>query len=363
MSHTPGCGMVPAAGGASLPVADTTAVVKGSADATKLVKIEADSLAAADRTLTLDAGAQTADRTIALPVVSANDTLAARGAANVFTKGQQIAGSADETQLAVKAHATQTANLQEWQNSAGAAVARLKTANGGTFKANVIEAGDPASSADKFLFWAGAPSNLYVASDAGVVWDNDGDVVAVAPDVGVRRAAAGVLTIDDGGNGGGGVLEFSQVASGGTPGTNAARIYAKNNGGTAELYVQDEAGNETQISPHAADSPGAEVDAGLGVPVVLKHRNAYAGIEEWIHISALAREVERLSGKRFIFSNAIPKRNWDDDQDAKQAAYDEARAREQAEFEAYMARGEAGAAPAVRAAKDIRKAKPQWMKG
>jgi hypothetical protein len=352
--------MVPAAGGASLPVADTTAVVKGSADATKLVKIEADSLAAANRTLTIDAGAQTADRTIALPVVSANDTLAARGAANVFTKGQQIAGSADETQLSVKAHATQTANLQEWQDSGGGALARVKADNGGTFKAHVIEAGDPASSSDKFLFWAGAPANLYIASDAGLAWDSDGDVVTVATDGGVRRAAAGVLKIDDGGNGGGGVLEFSQVGSGGTPGTDAARIYAKNNGGTAELFVQDEAGNETQISPHAADSPGAEVDAGLGLPVVLKHRNAYAGIEEWIHVSALAREVERLSGKRFIFSNAIPTRNWDEDQDAKQAAYDEARAREMEALEAYEGRDGAGVAPAVREAKNIRKANPKF---
>jgi hypothetical protein len=261
----------------------------------------------------------------------------------------------------VKAHSSQTANLQEWQDNGGVALARVKTANGGTFKAHVIEAGDPASSSDKFLFWAGTPSNLYIANDAGMAWDSDGDVVAVVTDVGVRRAAAGVLKIDDGGNGGGGVLEFPQVSSGGTPGTDAARIYAKNNGGTAELFVQDEAGNETQISPHAADSPGAEVDAGLGLPVVLKHRNAYAGVEEWIHISALAREVERLSGKRFVFSNAIPVRDWDEDQAEKQRAYDEARAREQTALEAYENRGGAGAPPAMREARDIRKAKPERL--
>ena len=53
---------VTAAGGGGLPVADTTAVVKGSADATKLVRIEADGLATAttrvitmpDKDVTLD---------------------------------------------------------------------------------------------------------------------------------------------------------------------------------------------------------------------------------------------------------------------------------------------------------------------
>lgn len=35
-----------------------------------------------------------------------------------------------------------------------------------------------------------------------------------------------------------------------TPGSNQGAIYAKDNAGTAEIYVKDEANNETQISPH-----------------------------------------------------------------------------------------------------------------
>jgi hypothetical protein len=51
------------------------------------------------------------------------------------------------------------------------------------------------------------------------------------------------------------------VAAGGTPTSNSARIYARDVGGTAEIFVRDEAGNETQISPHNSNAPQALRDS------------------------------------------------------------------------------------------------------
>lgn len=51
--------------------------------------------------------------------VPATGTVAMLGVANLFTAAQTITGSADAIQLKIKANATQTATLQEWQNSSG----------------------------------------------------------------------------------------------------------------------------------------------------------------------------------------------------------------------------------------------------
>lgn len=75
-----------------------------------------------------------------------------------------------------------------------------------------------------------------------------------AADVGFGRIEASVGTVNNPG-GGGGIMEFLQVASGGTVSSNSARIYAKDVSGTGEMFVKDEAGNETQISPH---KPGTD---------------------------------------------------------------------------------------------------------
>lgn len=113
--------------------------------------------------------------------------------------------------------------------------------------------------------------------------------------------------------------------------TNAAdvtgpAIYTKDNTGVAEIFVRDSGGTVTQISPHAGDSPGTNVDTLTGMlPVVLKHRNDYLGEEEWIHLSALAAEVERLSGKQLVFKRNFTKRIWATDQNLRQTDYDAAR--------------------------------------
>lgn len=68
----------------TLTVVDGNFTITGSSDATKTIKFEADAqTAGAD--LTIDAGAQTVDRTLSVPVLSGNTTLAVIGQAQTFT--------------------------------------------------------------------------------------------------------------------------------------------------------------------------------------------------------------------------------------------------------------------------------------
>lgn len=58
-----------------------------------------------------------------------------------------------------------------------------------------------------------------------------------------------------------GALSFGQIATPSAPASNFAHIYSKDVAGTAEMFVMDEAGNETQISPHNHTAPAALVDS------------------------------------------------------------------------------------------------------
>lgn len=82
-------------------------------------------------TWTIDASAVT-DSMLAGSITPSKVTgTAAILGANTFTSAQTITGSADAKQLLVKGHSTQTNPIQEWQTSAGTAIA--KVSNAGTF--------------------------------------------------------------------------------------------------------------------------------------------------------------------------------------------------------------------------------------
>lgn len=57
-----------------------------------------------------------------------------------------------------------------------------------------------------------------------------------------------------------GALSFGQIATPSAPASNFAHVYAKDVSGTAEIFAMDEAGNETQISPHNHTAPSHLVD-------------------------------------------------------------------------------------------------------
>lgn len=84
-------------------------------------------------------------------------------------------------------------------------------------------------------------------------------------------------------------------ASDPTLGASTCAIYQK----SGEIYHKDAAGNASLQSPHAKDSPGG-IDTDFDM--ILRNENARLGKKEWIHLSRMARVLERISGERLLFT-------------------------------------------------------------
>jgi hypothetical protein len=80
-----------------------------------------------------------------------------------------------------------------------------------------------------------------------------------------------------------------QVASGGSSITDAGKIYGKADSGSCEVFVMDEAGNETKVSPH--DPVTGEW--------VFYSVNIKTGRALRVNMEQLVRAVEALTGKSF----------------------------------------------------------------
>jgi hypothetical protein len=71
--------------------------------------------------------------------------------------------------------------------------------------------------------------------------------------------------------------------------TDKGFIYAKDVSGTAEVFVMDAAGNETQISPHNAEGEWQYFS-----------KNVKTGKTVRINMEAMIRDIEQLTGKTYI---------------------------------------------------------------
>ena len=71
--------------------------------------------------------------------------------------------------------------------------------------------------------------------------------------------------------------------------TDSASIFAKDDGSTSEVYVRDEAANETKISPHNQSGDWEFYSKNINTGKVLR-----------VNMEALVKEVEKLSCKTFI---------------------------------------------------------------
>lgn len=202
-----------------------------------------------------------------------------------------------------------------------------------------------------------------------------GDPHSAVGDMSLNYVSAGVLKVGDGSTGGG-QLEFPQVADVGTPSTNCGRLGAEDVGGTAELIASDEAGNETQITPHANDGPPELYDETPGQEHVIRTINRFAGTVEFLNLTRLAKAVESGTPAKCYHSEKLASFNartgrhkapldWAAVQADKQRAYDEARADELiklAEWQALPADRRTGQAPIVRPARSIVKPAPDWIR-
>ena len=71
--------------------------------------------------------------------------------------------------------------------------------------------------------------------------------------------------------------------------TDSAHIYAKDDGSTSEVYVKDEAGNETKISPHNQNGEWEYLS-----------RNVKTGKVVRINMERMIRDLETLTGRTYI---------------------------------------------------------------
>jgi hypothetical protein len=80
------------------------------------------------------------------------------------------------------------------------------------------------------------------------------------------------------------------VLSGDPSGTsNIAHIYAKDDSASAEVYVRDEAGNVTKISPHNEKGEWEYFS-----------RNTKTGKTVRVNMEEMIKDIEKLTGKKYI---------------------------------------------------------------
>lgn len=169
--------------------------------------------------------------------------------------------------------------------------------------------------------------------------------------VGLKGNISGVMKVTNGSTGGG-VLEFGIVADVPAAQADCAGIGAEDVATVAELIGYDEAGNETQLTPHAADGPASLYDEIPGAEIVHRTINRYTGVVEFLNASRQAkmldmlaagqsiagipaiRHVETLAAYNARTGKSKAKLDWDTVQAAKQARYDAERADEIAKRQA-----------------------------
>lgn len=119
-----------------------------------------------------------------------------------------------------------------------------------------------------------------------------------------------------------------------TPGSNQAAIYAKDNAGTAEMYVKDEANNEAQISPHPLSVMSGHKTAmtALGLTPLkctwgYESTNDILGVKTTVDMGMVVRCVEWLmqrAGKPVSLikeTTFTPTAKWEDRQASESARY------------------------------------------
>ena len=90
----------------------------------------------------------------------------------------------------------------------------------------------------------------------------------------------------------GGHAEFGVLASDPGGSSGYAKIYAKDESSSAEMFVQDEAGNVTKISPHNEQGEWEYYS-----------RNTKTGKTVRVNMEEMIRDIEKLTGKTYIKNN------------------------------------------------------------
>jgi len=125
----------------------------------------------------------------------------------------------------------------------------ISSSAGGFFKVNSRFSIEPGG-ADKIVFYNAAGTDAASLHLGGTSSSHP----AMSRVGAFTRFTAGDLST-------GGGVELLAIAAAPTPSTDSALVYSKLVSSTAEVFVRDEAGNETQISPHNHTAPASFVDS------------------------------------------------------------------------------------------------------
>lgn len=289
-------------------------------------------------------------------------------AANVFTRGQMVDGSADEIQLRVQGHSTQTANLFTIETSAGEErhlvdqtghwysqaenssryyAIRLASSTsghspviygirtGGTLASKSATpalsyiftfagAGHDGTSetGTKALFRAGAPA-LWSGSSTPTYFDLiTTPTSSTTPAAVCRFDEYQNIIMSNSSTRGASASRVLHIGNGTAPTAgvaNGAMLYSEDVAASAELKVMDEASNITTLSPHnfTLFTP----DPSNNFPWSYYSKNPFLGIETNVDICGAIRELEALTGKTFIYERELPQSeilDWNQEQARKQ---------------------------------------------
>lgn len=90
--------------------------------------------------------------------------------------------------------------------------------------------------------------------------------------------------------------------------TDSIQIFAvKDATGDTEAYVRDSAGNETVFSPHKITF---EIDPNDLYPFAPFSQNPNLGLSANLYISGALRDLEKITGKTYVFYSDIPQSDW-----------------------------------------------------
>ena len=202
--------------------------------------------------------------------------------------------------------------------------------------AGLIQFANSSSSKNAYLQWATTTDlELYYNDSSGYLSLRGANVravgtVASTPTFVAKAVASQTAAVQEWQNSSGtvllkvdknGVVVFPTNSAAPSTITGSAQLWSEQVSGTAELKVKDGAGNVTQLSPHARGSlppEGAAIDDGVHeFPIIVHHQNIYVGKEEWVNLSALAADLEKVTGKKYVFQRPLAGGpvDWDADQE------------------------------------------------
>lgn len=326
-----------------------------------------------DHTITLDTATdEAANRTLTIPALGGNKTIALVDLAQTFTASNVFESSAAApTKFRKPSGLTDgSEEVQIYDDGAYGYIAAnghpVKLVRGATTYYVFEGVGFSFTSAGT-VQWQVNTSTVILNNSHQIIFSNNAEAGGTK-DVGIARGGVGVLRITDSSTGGG-VIEFGQVADVPTPASNSANIGAEDVAGTAEIICADEGGTETQQTEHRSDGPAWLYDdvAVTGMLDRIEYdRQRYLGTHRYKNISRRDRKQSGLNettkrvllaivdqlgivlpaedmavlqepsleqtcehtetlteyGIRCPEKSVIQKRDWATDQAAKQARYD-----------------------------------------